>query len=121
MTPEELELRDEILSVLFWLEGESLSREVTPEELAVWLESGDRELAPVMAGMARDGFLEPGGRPASYRLSALGRREGGRRFTEDFAEAGLGRQGHGACSDDCDCHTLGPEHCAEHRHAVADA
>ena len=119
MTPEELKLRDEILSVLFWLQGEGLSREATPTELRVWLSGDAPDIAPLMQAMAGDGLLEPGPRQESYRLSETGLAEGGRRFTEDFADAGLGAQGHGACSDDCDCHTLGPEHCVEHRHAHA--
>lgn len=118
MTPEELHLRDEILQVLFWMQGERLATEATAEQLAVFLPGADG-IARVLARMARDGWIRPGGRPGAWTLTDLGSGEGGRRFTETFADAGLGSQGHGACKPGCECETLGPEHCEVHRHARA--
>lgn len=114
MTPRQLELRDEIMQVLFWLMGEKLGDEASPGELSVWIAAEASELEPVLEAMVLDGFLKQGRKEESYCLSELGLREGGRRFVENFADAGLGSQGHGACSDDCDCHLHGPENCPEH-------
>lgn len=116
MTPRELELRDEILQVLFWLRGEDLGEAARVDELATWIAAEPAELEPVVGLMLDDGYLDTVGCGDTYTLTPLGLAEGGRRFTENFADAGLGRRAHGACSDDCDCHRLGPEHCAEHRH-----
>ena len=116
MTPRELELRDEILQVLFWLRGESFGDRAGIDEIAVWIAAEGGELEPVLRAMLRDGYLQAQ-KDDNYALTELGLEEGGRRFTETFADSGLGSQGHGACSDDCDCHLHGPEHCSEHQHA----
>jgi hypothetical protein len=60
--------------------------------------------------LVADGFaelqLDDGGTPR-YRLTALGMREGRRRFLDEF-EPYLAKHGHGECgSADCDCHTGG--------------
>lgn len=109
-----LRRRDEILQVMFWMRGEGLGEEVAVGDLRLFLNDADEAtLAADLASMAAAGLLEPADEDR-YRLSALGREEGGRRFADEFAEM-LG-QGHGACSDpNCDCHTLGPEAC-EHVH-----
>ncbi len=116
MTPRTLEIRDEVLQVLLWMRGEGLGEDADARQLALWIAAGAEEIQPVLDWMVRDGLLAAGRRQASVRLSELGLAEGGRRFTESFADAGLGSQGHGECSDDCDCLEHGPEHCAEHRH-----
>jgi len=117
MTPRQLQLRDEILQVLFWLSGEGLGDDARMEELAVWIATDGEELAPVLRLMVRDRLVEPAERAGSYRLSSSGMEEGGRRFTEDFADAGLGAQGHGECGPGCDCCVHGIETCHVHGHA----
>lgn len=116
MEPEQLRLRDEILQALFWVRGEGLGEDADPTELAVWLGAESRALAPVLTEMYKDGYLVPGRRPESWALSEMGLVEGGRRFTEDFADAGLGASGHGECGPECDCNEHGPEACSRHGH-----
>ncbi|MEO6594342.1 MAG: hypothetical protein ABIP94_06280, partial [Planctomycetota bacterium] len=115
VTPADLHLRDEILQVLFWMRGEGLGDDATKEQLGVFLVHTDG-LPAVLEWMAAESWIEPGPRPAAWQLTELGVREGGRRFGEAFADAGLGSQGHGACAPGCDCETLGPEHCEVHAH-----
>ncbi len=107
--------RDEILQVMFWMRGEGLADDASPDTLLVFLgEVDDAMLRADLDALDSAGLLErmPGG---SYRLTPGGVREGGRRFADEFAE--ITRQAHGACSDpDCDCQTLGPEACA-HAHS----
>lgn len=117
MEPRNLELRDEILQVLFWMQGEGLGEDADAGELAIWLAAGADRLAPVLAWMQRDGLVAPGGRDGAFRLTDLGLAEGGRRFTESFADAGLGVQGHGECAPGCDCLEHGHEHCHHGGHA----
>jgi hypothetical protein len=106
--------RDEILQVMYWMQGEGLGEVVGVVDLRLFLNDVDEDtLAADLAGMAAAGLLESVSE-SRYRLSTRGRAEGGRRFADEFAEM-LG-QGHGACSDpNCDCHTLGPEACEHAR------
>ena len=120
MTPEELHLRDEILQVLYWLKGEGLQEEASAEQLAVFLPASNDELEPVIRSMVTIGMLEPGKGAGTCRLNELGLAEGGRRFAEAFADAGLGIQGHGTCMPGCDCELHGPEACSLHGHGGDD-
>ena len=119
MRPRDLELRDEILEVLFWMRGEGLGEEADAGELTVWLAAGAGRLASVLDWMRAEDLLREGTRPGAFRLTELGLAEGGRRFTESFAGAGLGVQGHGECAPGCDCLEHGHEHCSHgHRHGA---
>lgn len=116
MTPEQLHLRDEVLQVLYWLGGEGLGDECTPEQFALWTGADRALLTPVLDLMLADGWLEPGASPNSYRFTALGKGEGKRRFADAFADHGLGWSGPGGCGPDCeDCLINGPESCHAHR------
>jgi hypothetical protein len=97
------------------MRGEGLADAVGPTDLHVFLtEDTAATLAGDLAALADSGLIEPAGE-GRFRMTDQGRREGGRRFQEEFEE--LMHQGHGACPDpNCDCHQLGPEACA-HAHA----
>lgn len=105
---------DEILQILFWLQGEGLGDEVAPVELKRWLTLDAEAIGPVLERMARHGLVETveGGR---FRLTDDGRREGGRRFADEFSD--MTKPGHGECGDpDCDCNATGDP--ADCRHNV---
>ena len=121
MTPRDLELRDEILQVLFWMSGEGLGDEASAKELSVWVAAREAELSPVLQWMNRDGLIASGHRDGTFTLTDPGRSEGGRRFTESFADAGLGVQGHGECAPGCDCPEHGHEYCQGHDHGPSCA
>ncbi len=124
MKVDDLALRDEIMQVLFWMQGEGLGEEADAQGLIVWLAADSKRLDPVLAWMCEDGWIEPGTRDGAFRLTAAGLSEGGRRFTESFADAGLGVQGHGECAPGCDCLEHGHEHCAhagDHDHGAGAA
>ena len=105
--------RDEILQLLFWMQGEGIGKEESAESIARLLSTEVANIDPHLALMVADGFLSV--RNARYSLTDVGRREGGRRFREEFDP--LLSQGHGECNDpDCDCHVLGPEHCKHADH-----
>ena len=116
---ERLKCRDEILQVLFWLAGEGFERDMTVEGVARFIGRPADEVGPVMRG-AIDAGLVAAAAGDRYELTPAGRREGGRRFTEEFAEI-FARDAHGgACSDPtCDCHDApgGPAACTRHEHA----
>lgn len=92
--------REEILQVMFWIEGEGFgdAADVTTLERFLGLSAGT--LGKYLDRMVEDGLLlnEEG----QYSLSEDGRREGSRVFAEEFAD--LTRPAHGECGPDCWCH-----------------
>lgn len=110
--------RDELLQVLYWLQGEGFADLATVAGLAGFLQADPNLVAECLAELVEDGYVEtaPADGQARFRLTDLGRREGGRRFREEFAH--LQRPGHFECSPNCVCHITGdPEACPSHRPA----
>ena len=106
---EDIARQDEMLELLFWLEGEGFPGSATLHSIARFL-----TWAPADAQRILDRLVERGdvvGRPeAEYRLTGIGRVEAGRRFAEEFSP--LLAQGHGECNDpECECRTNGPAQC----------
>jgi hypothetical protein len=102
---EALRRRDEVLQLLFWLAGEGFEDEMTPQGVARFLGLRGDEVGPVLDATVEAALTErlPCGR---YKLTDAGAREGGRRFSEEFAGM-RALESHAAnCTDpDCDCHT----------------
>ncbi len=114
MTPDQLRLRDEILQVMFWLRGEKLGEETDANQLGNFLPEAPDSINEVLRLMEHDGFVERTSN-GLYRLTAIGAAEGGQRFAEEFADAGINAGGHGTCAPGCDCELHGHE-CCDHRH-----
>ena len=110
MSLSALERRDEILQVMFWLEGEGFVAAAATVDLLPFLRSEAAEhLASDLQALQAAALVEafPDGR---FRLTEAGNQEAGRRFEEEFR--GLTGVGHGGCSDpECDCHTHGAQRC----------
>ncbi len=108
--------RDELLQVLYWLQGEGFADLATAGGLAGFLQADPILVAECLTELVEDGYVEtvPADGQIRYRLTDLGRREGGRRFREEFAH--LQKAGHYECSPDCICHlTSNREDCPSHR------
>ena len=116
--------RDEILQLMYWMAGEGIGSEFTLSDLRKFLHNEEEVLIENLEDMVFDGLLERAGGD-KYALTALGRKEGGRRFADEFEE--MLRPGHFECDEpDCDCHDpestgdackhFSPAH-AEHRHS----
>jgi hypothetical protein len=108
--------RDELLELLYWIEGEGFRGAASFDAIARFLahppESVQRTLDDLVS--RGDVIYDPVTR--EYRLSPSGRTEGARRFAEEFAP--MLSQGHGECNDpDCDCHSNhgGPAECQARR------
>jgi len=114
---EALRQRDEILQVMYWLEGEGLAPDVRPVDLLPLLGMAEPQTAAQLDTLRRSGLVEQArNEPGRYRLSVIGRQEARRRFTEEFAP--LLRRGHGECNDPyCDCHVTGDPAACLHRAA----
>jgi hypothetical protein len=107
--------RDELLELLYWLEGEQITNAATIAAMARFLVAPEDEVAATMRELLARGDVERAG-DAEFRLTASGRQEAKRRFAETFA--GMTDQGHGECNDPtCDCHTNpnGAAECHAHR------
>jgi DNA-binding MarR family transcriptional regulator len=93
--------RDEILQVMFWLEGEGFGPEADAKLIERFLGVDARIGVRYLDRLVEEGYLrrDDHGR---YTLTERGRAEGGRIFSEEFAEL-MGPR-HGECGDDCWCH-----------------
>lgn len=104
---------DEMLELLFWLEGEGFAGNATRPSMARFLTWSETELDSVLGALVERGDVvarEDGS--GEYTLTEVGRREAGRRFLEEFSP--MLAQGHGECSDpECECRTSadGPAAC----------
>lgn len=95
--------RDEVLEVLYWLEGEGIPGAATVAGMARFLVRPAEEVREVLEHLVARGDVEPSA-DSEFRLTPTGKHEAGRRFAEQFA--GMTGQGHGECDDPtCDCHT----------------
>lgn len=105
---DRLRRRDEMLQVLFWLEGEGFAGEMTPTRVSRFLGWSVEETRAGLDDLVEDGFASRADEEgAGWRLTDAGRQEGGRRFVAEFASI-LSRDTHkgGECHDpDCECHT----------------
>lgn len=98
----ELYWRDEILQVMFWLQGEGFGDEIDERLLERFLGVDAARGLRYLSRMVEQGLLvrRADGR---YALSERGRAEGARIFSEEFAE--LTRPTHGECGPECWCHS----------------
>ncbi len=96
--------QDEVLELLYWLEGEGFKGNATLAGLARFLTHPEDEVRDTLAVLIQRGDVEfDDSEGGEYRLTDVGRREAARRFAESFAP--LLSQGHGECNDpDCGCH-----------------
>jgi hypothetical protein len=106
--------RDEILQLMFWIQGEGLGDRIDPGLLERFLGVDARVGTGYLGRLVGEGLLErtPDG---LYRLSEEGHRHGARVFADEFAD--LTKPSHGECGADCWCHALPEEAeaCVEER------
>jgi hypothetical protein len=103
-----LRWRDELLQLMYWLQGEGLMVDVAVDDLRRFLETDPGHVAERLDRLVQEGYLEHAqGEADRYRLSPWGLEEGRRRFLDEFAPF-LGRENHQECGDpECECHTSG--------------
>jgi hypothetical protein len=102
--------RDEILQALYWLQGEGLADGTDAAGLARLLVGDEAVIAQELQRLTAGGYLAHlPGPPARYRLTEMGRLDGGRRFADEFD--GLTQQAHGECAPGCWCQD--PKHAAD--------
>ena len=93
--------RDEILQVMYWMEGEGLTRACSFADLKRFLQADVGVLDSAMASLLAHGWVESA--EDRFTLTAAGRVEGGRRFADEFEP--MLKPGHFECDEpDCECH-----------------
>jgi len=99
---DSLQTRDELLQVMYWMNGEGLGNEFSLADLQKFLQGDPALLAEALEVMIASGLVV-GASDNKYALTTQGRIEGGRRFADEF-EAMI-KPGHFECDEpDCDCH-----------------
>jgi hypothetical protein len=112
----EVALRDELLELLYWLEGEGFGEHATAAGVRQFVAWPEDDVRATLARLVERGEVTEAD-DGRFRLTDVGRREAARRFADDFAP--LLKQGHGECNDpDCDCHTdpAGAAECHARKH-----
>jgi len=100
--------RDEILQVMYWMQGEGLGEKFAPTAIQPLINTNMENLRHHMKKLCAEGYLEMeeqknGG---MFKLSSFGKKEAGRRFSEAFQ--GMQKAGHGECGPDCE-YCYGPD------------
>ena len=96
--------KDEILQVLYWMEGEGFGSWVSITQLQAFLTTNSDNLLYHLKRLSLEDYLEMEGESneetIKISLSSIGKKEAGRYFSEAFE--GLQKGGHGECGPDCE-------------------
>ena len=96
--------KDEILQVMYWMDGEGFGKEVPVSQILALLHTNEANLIFHLGKMVQDGFLENSSKQIDKNslisLSSNAKKEAGRRFAEAFQ--GYQKAGHGECGPDCE-------------------
>ena len=92
-----LRCRDDILQAMYWMRGEGFGEEADAGMLQSFLVVDEALLREQLEILVEEGYLEE--TSGRYRLSALGVKEGGRRFADEFTD--LQHTAHGDCGPNC--------------------
>ena len=100
----DLARRDEVLEMLYWIEGEGFRGAATLDAISRFLTHRHDDVRRTLSDLVERGDVTHTAATGEYRLTEMGRREAARRFAEEFAP--MLSQGHGECNDpNCDCHS----------------
>ena len=101
---QDIARQDEVLELLYWLEGEGFEGNATLTGIARFLVQPESDVEQTLAALVRRGDVAIDAESGHYRLTDVGRRQAARRFAEEFAP--LLHQAHGECNDpECECRT----------------
>lgn len=110
--------RDEILQIMYWMQGEKLDEWVGAKKLRILLQTDMDHLLYHLDKLVDGHYLLHDGAQFSedsgFQLAEKGKKEAGQKFAEAFQ--GMQKAGHGECSADCDCQWEGHDSCRHHHH-----
>lgn len=93
--------RDEILQLMFWIEGEGFGDRSDPQLLEQFLGVDAHVGVRYLDRLVEEGLLSQD-ETGLYALTDDGHKHGARVFAAEFAD--LTQPGHGECGADCWCH-----------------
>ncbi len=117
--------REEILQVMYWMDGEDLAKDISAKNLIPLLNTNIDHLLLHLQKNIEGGFLQSADNPLTetslIKLSPHGKKEAGGIFRNAFE--GMQKGGHGECGPDCEfCYDDGEKledcvhNCADSRH-----
>ncbi len=117
--------REEILQVLYWMEGEGLATSISIPRLLSLLNTTQENLLLHLDINLKAGYLQTNSGTltdqSSIQLTTMGKKEAGAIFRNAFE--GMQKAGHGECGPDCEfCYHEGEKledcvhNCADSRH-----
>jgi predicted transcriptional regulator len=94
--------KDEILQVLYWMQGEGMGEKITLNQMLPLLNTSYANLEYHLNKLNAEGFLKliDSSNNRQYSLTKIGKREGAQHFAAAFE--GLQKAGHGECGPDCE-------------------
>lgn len=96
--------KDEILQILYWMDGEGFGKEVPVSQVHALLNTNMENLLYHINLLIKNTVLESTAEilveQSTISLSAESRKEAGKRFSEAFQ--GYQKAGHGECGPDCE-------------------
>lgn len=96
--------KDEILQILYWMNGEGLGSEVPVVQVLSLLQTNEANLLYHISKLVEEGVLEAStkdiGPGTLIQLASSSTKEAGRRFADAFQ--GYQKAGHGECGPDCE-------------------
>lgn len=93
--------RDEILQLMFWIQGEGFGDRIDPVLLERFLGVDSQVGIQYLDRLVTEDLLSCDAE-GLYQLTAEGHRHGAQVFADEFAD--LTQPGHGECGADCWCH-----------------
>lgn len=92
--------REEILQICYWYQGEGLGEVYNSKVLQPFLNYEAEQIDIAFNDLTNDGYFEIVSIPTQgYRLTESGKKQGGRLFTDSFAD--FQKAGHGECAAGC--------------------
>ena len=113
---DEIADQDELLELLYWLEGEGFEGNATLDGIVRFIAKPEAPVRATLDRLIELGNVRVDAKTGEFRLTEIGHDEAARRFAAEFAP--MWSQGHGECSDpNCDCHSSpeGAADCLAHR------
>ena len=96
--------KDEILQILYWMDGEGFGKEVKVVQVLSLLNTNESNLLYHISKLVNEGVLLASktaiDNTTSIRLSPKIKKEAGQRFADAFQ--GYQKAGHGECGPDCE-------------------
>jgi len=92
-----LALRDEVLEICYWFQGEGFGDRFTAQSLKTFLNDPSEAIEEALTCLATRGALVKDGQ--SYQFSPAGKKQAGRLFHDSFTDFQLGT--HGECTAGC--------------------